>query len=339
MKEKLVVCAVMAVVILLGTAIAGVACCSASRETLKVFHAGSLISPFKALEKEFEATHPGVDVRGEPSGSVEAVRKITTLGKVADVIAVADYSLIPDMMMPEYADWYVRFAKNEMVLAYTPKSGYADVITADNWYEILRKPGVRFGFSNPNLDPCGYRTPMVFKLAEVHYNTTIFDLITDDTGIKIDEANGTYCVTVPEYLKPRRKVTIRDKSVDLVTLVKAGEIDYAFEYMSVAVQHGLSFVDLPPQVDLGSVGHADLYKKVEVVDATGKVRTGKPIVYGITVPSNAANRELGMEYVKLVIGEGGQEIFNQLGQPPITPAEVIGECPQELAPLVKKIAG
>ena len=82
-------------------------------------------------------------------GSVKAIRQITDVGKRADVLASADYSLIPGMMYPEYADWYVRFATNDMVLAYNPeKSKYAAEITPDNWYELLRKGGVVFGFES-----------------------------------------------------------------------------------------------------------------------------------------------------------------------------------------------
>ena len=334
MRKKIICTAVAAVLILAAWSVID---CSASREKLKIFHAGSLILPFEELEKEFETAYPGVDIQREPSGSVEAVRKIIDVDKRADVLASADYSLIPDMMMPEYADWYIRFAKNEMVLAYTQKSRHADEITADNWYEILREPSVRFAFSNPNLDPCGYRTPMVFKLAEIHYNATIFDLISDYTEIRIDETDGTYSISVPEHIKPRGKVTVRAKSVDLVTLLKAGEIDYAFEYMSVAVQRGLDFVNLPPQIDLSDVVYADLYKKVELIDASGKTRTGKPIVYGITVPENAINRELGIEFVKLLISEKGQDIFKRYGQPPIIPPEASGNLPEELDPFVRKL--
>ncbi|BDC36176.1 MAG: tungstate ABC transporter substrate-binding protein WtpA [Candidatus Methanoliparum thermophilum] len=301
---------------------------------VKVFHAGSLAVPFEELENEFEDEYSNVDLQRESSGSVEAVRKIAEVGKVADVIAVADYHLIPDMMMPEYADWYIRFAKNDMVLAYTDKSNYADEITEENWYEILREPDVKFGFSNPNLDPCGYRTLMVFKLAELYYNTSIFDLITNNTKITINETDGTYLIKSPEHLEPRGKVTIRDKSVDLVHLVKAGEIDYAFEYRSVAVQHGLKFVDLPAQIDLSDVEYTDLYGKVKLMDATGEIRTGNPIVYGITVPNNAINEELGIEFVKLVISEEGQNIFRRLGHTPIVPAEASGNLLEELDPVI-----
>ncbi len=308
-------------------------------KTVKVFHAGSLAVPLAEAESQFEALNPDVDVRRESMGSISAVRQITDVGKNGEVLASADYTLVPSMMYPEYADWYVRFATNDIVLAYNPElSMYADEITPENWYEILRKDGVIFAFSNPNLDPCGYRAVMVFQLAELHYgDEQIFDdLILDNTGITItEEGEGTYLIKTPEDQKPNtEKVDIRPKSVELVAFVEEGGLDYAFEYRSVAVQHNLAFVDLPEPIDLSKVEYADFYKKVKLETADGKTKTGKPIVYGITVPTNAENPELGLEFVKFVIGDAGQKIFSDMGQPPIVPPEGSGNLPGELKSLV-----
>jgi len=299
---------------------------------LKVFHAGSLAVPFEEVERQFEAIHPDVDVQCESHGSVAAIRQVTDVGKMGDVVASADYSLIPDMMYPNYADWYVMFATNEIVLAYNKeKSKYVDEITPENWYEILQRDGVTFGFSNPNLDPCGYRAVMVCKLAELFYEEAgLFDdLILKNTAITITEENGINLIKSPEDLSPDTdKVTIKPKETDLTALVEIGGLDYYFIYRSVAVQHELSFVDLPREIDLGSVEFADDYGKVQLETVDGKTKTAKPIVYGITVPKNAPNPEPGLEFVKFVIGEEGQEIFESLGQPPIVPAVGEGELPE-----------
>ena len=339
-------------ILVLGTliAIAAIVCVSVTAfyaptvgaeqaKTVKVFHAGSLAVPLAEAESQFEALNPNIDVQRESMGSISAVRQITDVGKNGEVLASADYTLIPSMMYPEYADWYVRFATNDLVLAYNPElSMYADEITPENWYEILRRDGVIFAFSNPNLDPCGYRAVMVFQLAELHYgDEQIFDdLILDNTAITItEEGEGTYLIKTPEDQKPNtKKVDIRPKSVELVAFVEEGGLDYAFEYRSVAVQHNLAFVDLPEQIDLSKVEYADFYKKVKLETADGKTKTGKPIVYGITVPTNAENPELGLEFVKFVIGDAGQKIFSDMGQPPIVPPEGSGNLPEELKSLV-----
>jgi molybdate/tungstate transport system substrate-binding protein len=343
-------------ILALGIAMAVIACVSVTSfytpfveeaeaqegKTLKIFHAGSLAVPLEEAESQFEAIHPNVDVRRESMGSIAAVRQITDVGKRGEVLASADYTLIPSMMYPEYANWTVRFATNDLVLAYNPeKSKYGDEITPDNWYDILRRDSVIFAFSNPNLDPCGYRAVMVFQLAELYYgDKKIFDdFILNNTAITIsEEEDGTYLIKTPEDMKPNRdKVSIRPKSVELVALVEAGGLDYAFEYRSIAVQHNLAFVDLPEPIDLSRVEYADVYKKVKLETVDGKTKTGKPIVYGITVPKNAENPELGLEFVKFVIGDAGQKIFADRGQQPIVPPEGSGLIPAELKPSIKPI--
>jgi molybdate/tungstate transport system substrate-binding protein len=333
-----------------GIAIAIVACTSVAvfytpsveaqqAKTLKVFHAGSLAVPLEEAEKQFETLHPNVDVQRESMGSIAAIRQVTDIGKRGDVVASADYTLIPSMMYPEYADWTVRFATNDLVLAYNPeKSKYADEITPDNWYEILRKDGVVFAFSNPNLDPCGYRAVMVFQLSELYYgDEKIFDeLILDNTAITIsEEEDGTYLIKTPEDMKPNtEKVSIRPKSVELVALVEVGGLDYAFEYRSVAVQHNLSYVDLPAEIDLGNVIYEDFYNTVKVQRADEEIITASTIIYGITVPKNAENPELGLEFVKFVIGDAGQKIIEDTGQTPIVPPEGSGNLPEELKGMI-----
>ena len=294
------------------------------KTVLKVLIAGSLASPMGKIEQKFEADHPNVDVQLEPAGSIECVKKVTELGVEADVLASADYSLIPSMMVPKYADWYVLFAKNEMVLTYSDKSKYASIVNENNWYKILDKPDVVWAFSNPNLDPCGYRTPMTIQLAEFAYkDDTIFeDLISSKSKITINEVNGTYIITTPEDLAPAtNKLTIRNKSVELVSMVQEGGIDYAWEYISVAVQNNMKYVRLPGSINLSDVAYADTYKKVQVKTIDGKTQKASPIVYGITVPLNAPNKELANEFVKYVIDENGQQIFTADGQPPVVPAQ------------------
>ncbi len=312
-------------------------------EVLTVFHAGSLSVPFEELEAEFESQHPGVDVQREAAGSAQSVRKITELGKNADVLASADYLLIPSLMMPEYADWYAAFAKNQMIIAYTNESKYSDEVTGDNWYEILRRPDVRFGFSNPNDDPAGYRSQMVTVLAESYYNDSQIydDLILNNTGITFTtQENGTALVHVPasEEIAPNpEKIMLRSMEVELSSALETGEIDYLYIYRSVAEQHGFKYVELPTEIDLSSLDYADNYAKVQVQMVNGEVVTGSPIVYGVTIPKNAENPELATEFVKLLLDKPGQQIFIENGQPPIVPAISEGKenMPEELQPLVE----
>jgi molybdate/tungstate transport system substrate-binding protein len=305
---------------------------------LKIFHAGSLSVPFGEYEKMYEKEHPNVDVQREAAGSVACVRKIIELNKKADVLASADYSLIPSMMMPDYADWYLMIARNELVIAYTEHSDYKDEINSDNWYEILNRPDVSFGFSNPNDDPCGYRSQMVMQLAELYYNNpNIYDdlVLKNIKGFDVKEENGTYEIIVPKNIDDvnTNKIFMRSKETDLLAPLESGAYDYLFIYKSVANQHNLKYIELPKEINLGYYEYADNYKKVKLTTGDGKTKTGKPIVYGITVPKNAEHKDEGIAFVKMVLEH--PEVFENAGQPVISPAVGFGNVPDELKQYVK----
>ena len=314
---------------------------SGEEAILKIFHAGSLSVPMGELEEKFETLHPNVDVQREPAGSRACIKKITELDKQTDILASADYTLIPTMMMPEYTNWYLAFAKNQIVIAYTDDSKYSSEVGPDNWYDILRRPDVTFGFSNPNDDPCGYRSVMVTQLSEAHYgDDNIFDdLMGDNTAIEMTLDNGTYTAVMPasEYIEPNtKKIMMRSMEVELSSALETGEIDYFYIYRSVAVQHGFRFVELPPQIDLSSVDYEDDYNTVRLKTANGNIVVGTPIVYGITIPDNAMQPELGVEFIKLLLSVDGQNVFIENGQPPIVPAVTkdAGNVPAELRALL-----
>jgi len=280
---------------------------------LVVFHAGSLSIPFKRLGDEF-GRRTGVRVVREASGSRLAARKVVQFGRRADVIAVSDYTVIEDLMMPEHARWYALFATNEMVIALSPKAKFGDEIGPDNWYEVLLRPGVSFGRGNEEVDPCGYRTLMVWQLAERHY---------DIPGL----AGKLRDACPPGNVRPNSEA--------LLPLLETGDMDYSFQYLSVALQHKLRFVRLPPQVNLGDPSLRELYRKA-AVRLRGKrlgehiLKRGEPIAYAITVPEAPPHPKLALEFVKFVLSEDGMRIIRQCGQNPLRPPRLRGEIPSEL---------
>ena len=274
---------------------------------LIIFHAGSLTVPFAKMEKIFEAKYPKVDVLREGGGSTKMARMISELHKPADIMGSADFKVIDKTLIPEYAEWNVRFATNQLVLCYTDKSSFANEVNVDNWYKILGRKGVIWGHSDPNLDPCGYRSLMVLQLAEKHY-----------------KVNGLY----DQLIANRPKKNVRPKSVELVSLLKTGNMDYAWEYLSVAVQHDLKFVKLPDEINLGNYKYDADYKQAKV-KVTGKkpgtwmTRTGKSCTYGITLLKDAKNPEAAVAFLEyLMSADGGLKVLKEMGQPPFIPCRV-----------------
>jgi len=294
-----------------------------AKEQVVIFHAGSLSVPFSEIEKKFEAKYPEYDVVREAAGSRACARKITDLHKKADIMASADYKVIDNLLKPNYAKFNALFATNEMVIAYTSKSKYANEINSNNWTDILLKPEVKVGHSNPNLDPCGYRTMLIAKLAGIYYNKPFFNELF---------GYGDYYTPGEENTN---KVVVRPKETDLLGLLEVGAFDYLFIYKSVAIQHNLKFITLPPQISLKSKKYASFYKQA-TFKVTGKkpgtfiVKRGAPMVYGITIVQNEnenlpINKKGAVLFFKFVLSPIGQEIMKKNGQGVITPPIITGD--------------
>ena len=266
---------------------------------LVVFNAGSLAYPLRELLRAFQAGHPKVVPAQENSGSVEAARKLTELGKIPDVLGVADYNVIPALLIPAHASWYVTFARNAMVLAYAPESRGAGEINGQNWWRVLLRSGVRTGRSDPALDPNGYRVLMVTQLAERHYR---------EPGL----AARLLAAMPNRFMRP--------KEADLTALLEAGELDYIWTYRSIAETNRLEYVTLPREVDLSDPALAAVYAAVRV-RVPGSRRAsgdsvefrGEPILYALTIPHAAPHPRTAVAFAKFVLSPEGSAILRRSG--------------------------
>ncbi len=292
-----------------------------AKETLNIFHAGSLSAPMQAMEEAFEKAHPEVDVLREAGGSAALARKIIDLGGKCDLFFTADYMVIERLLRPQYANWNVLFASNELVLMYAPESAYAEEINSDNWYDILLRENVRWGHSDPDADPCGYRSLMVLQLASKYYDMPDFY----ERALK----------------DPKRAV--RPKAIDLIAMVESGAMDYAFEYRSVAVQHNLKYVTFPDNINLKDPAYKDFYATAEVERAGATpgstiVTKGEPVVYGCTIPLEGEKKDLALTFLEFALSpEGGLKILEDMGQGIVGPQTATPEddLPEALKPLMK----
>ena len=271
---------------------------------LIIFHAGSLTVPFEKIIDGFKKENPGVDVVKEIAGSRECARKISELNKPCDIMASADYLVIDQLLIPNHADWNLKFATNEMAIVYTPKSKRSREINLKNWFEILLDKKVRIGRADPNADPCGYRTILTMKLADKFYNIP-------DLSKKVLSKDNEY---------------IRPKEVDLLALLESGEIDYIFLYRSVAEQHKLKYLTLPDMINLKKAELEEHYKTVSV-ELNGKkpgekiTQLGGSMVYGVTIPKNSPNPELAKKFVTYLMEKNkGLKVMREEGQPTVVPS-------------------
>ena len=280
-----------------------------------IFHAGSLSVPFKQITLEYEKRHPDIKILLESAGSLVCARKVTELKKPCDILASSDYFVINELLIPEYATWSIRFATNEIVIAGQEKSKYISELNSENWMDILQKDDVIFSRSDPDSDPCGYRTVFTFMLAEKYYNRP----------------------GLTDKMVSKNKEYIRPKEVDLVALLESNAIDYMFQYKSVAIQHKLKYIELPRDINLSDPSKNDIYSTVSI-DVTGskpgtKMKvTGDYINYSITVLNNAPQKEEAVNFIEFILSKEGRDIQKNNGQEPIIPftTEQLDKLPSKL---------
>jgi molybdate/tungstate transport system substrate-binding protein len=232
------------------------------------------------------AARTGVRFELEAAGSLETARKLTELGKIPDVIALADEDVFPKLLVPSHVSWYVRFAENRIVLAYTDRSRFAAEIDSTNWWQVLQRPGLEIGRANPDIDPAGYRTLMVFQLAERRYNSPGLASLLEQAATR-------------QNMRPRRSSCgtsrVRRPGLRLVYDPRPGS--------------GVRHVRLPAAIDLSSADMGESYAQatVRVIGASARdtvTMHGAPIRYAFSIPMNARHRALAEQFAAFLVSDG-----------------------------------
>jgi molybdate/tungstate transport system substrate-binding protein len=264
---------------------------SSARDTVLVYLAASLTKPLQATLDTF-AVRNDIVVQRETGASLEHARKITELGRVPDIVALADVEVFPQLLMPAHVSWYAEFARNRMIIGYTEKSRHAAEIDSTNWPKLLAMPDVQVGRPDPDLAPAGYRTLLMLQLAEHYY--------------RLPGLAARVLANAP----PRN---MRPNAAELAALLQTGELDYIFDYESVAAAYGFKALHLPAAIDLGDPAHASDYAKARIrVKGKGtdsSTFAGAPIVYALSVPRAAPHPAAAQRLAAFLLSPDGRRMM------------------------------
>ena len=176
----------------------------------------------------------GYTYDGEPRGSVQITNMIIDGLRKPDLFVSAGTVPIKRLMnrTPPFADWLVKFGSAEMVIAYSPSSRFfSDLEKARigdiSWYEVLSQNGLKFGRTDPELDPKGYYMIITAEFTNLFYN---------DSEIKqkiLGDDKNTKQIFPEEILK---------------TILEQGQLDAVAAYKHEAVARGLPYITLPPRL-------------------------------------------------------------------------------------------
>lgn len=303
-------------------------CRKSSRDnTVSVLYAGSLAT---AMENGLGAAFSkatGHAYKGEAQGSLGGARMIHDHLRSPDVFISADPTVNETVLMGDkngnLVSWFVTMASSQLVLAYNPKSRFADKFQAAAastipWYEVLQIPGVRFGRGDPTTDPKGYRTLFLFELAGKHYQKP----------------------EIPRMLGDPLNPAQVFPEVALLARVESGQFDAGIFYKHEVVAHHLPFVTFPPEINLGDPKFARFYAEATYKVPSGDRVQGAPIVFTITIPRTASHPAAAEALVRFLLSSprlleefGFGTIEHQVGGDRAQiPATLRGLCPGTYKP-------
>lgn len=279
---------------------------AAGSGTAVIYIAASLTKPLHTVLDAWAREHE-VRIQLESGGSLEHARKITELHRVPDLLLLADADVFPRLLVPRYVASYAEFARNRMVVAYQPSSRYASRIDSTNWMRIVTRPDVEVGRSDPSAAPVGYRTLIMFQLAERYYK---------QPGL------------AARLLGRAPDKNVRANATALAALLQLQELDYIYDYESVARSLGLRWIRLPDEIDLGDPALADRYAeaRVRVPSAGGDsvTYTGAPIVYALAVPRDAPHPRVAGALEEYLLSPAGRDAMRHAGVDALDTPRLVG---------------
>ena len=268
-------------------------------------YAGSLVKIMEEVVGPAFHNQSGYNFVGEGKGSVQLSNLILDEFRRPDVFISADTLPIQRLIDhdPPLAEWLEKFASAELVIAYNPDSSFKpDFEKAANgeipWYKVLEKDGLKFGRTDPELDPKGYFTLISAHLANKFYN---------DSTIK------------EKIFGPDRNSKQIFPEEVLRSLLDSGQIDAIAAYKHEAIARQLPYIKLPPQINLGNPAYSSLYNQSSYILHSNETITGHPIFFSYTIPTTVNNLEGAKSLAKFLISPQGREVITQVGLNPIKP--------------------
>ncbi len=287
------------------------------KNPVSVMYAASLLKTFEeSLGPAFEAD-TGYPYQAEARGSVQIANMILDGLRRPDVFVSAGTVPIMKLMnvTDPLADWLVKFGAAEMVIAYSPNSRFFNDLEKARtgeipWYEVLSNPDLKFGRTDPELDPKGYYMIIAAELANKYYN---------DSGIK------------QRILGEDRNPTQIFPEETLKTILEQGQLDAVAAYKHEAVARGLPYITLPPEINLVDPMFTNFYKTASysLENGNGQTVFGGPIFFSFTIPNTVKNLDGATSFAMFILSEDGRSILEEQGLSAIRP-EIMGE--KELVP-------
>jgi molybdate/tungstate transport system substrate-binding protein len=270
---------------------------------LDVAYAGSMGSMMEGPVKTGVASALQIAMHGRAQGSDALAQLIAGGSIVADVFIPVTATPVRTVLAAQKTSSATPIARTEMVIAYSPKSGYAADFDAaasrrrgaPAWYEILTRPGVRFGRTDPSADPQGRNIIFTLQLAERYYRQP--GLANRILGETINAAQIFSEPTVEARLQ-------------------SGELDAAAAYKIQPGPFGLPYVTLPDEINLGNESLRARYDAATLTLPNGRTYHPEPLVYYAAIISGTQHPREAEAFVRWFTEGEGRSVLRRFAYDP-----------------------
>jgi molybdate/tungstate transport system substrate-binding protein len=228
-----------------------------------VAFAGSLLTlNNNTVGPEF-STATGASYTGQGAGAIGLGQEIASGEITPNVFESIGPSPIT-ALEPKFSSWYVSLASSPIVIAYSPKSKYgaefaqiaAGKKPMSDLFLAMAQPGFVLGRTDPNTDPQGQAFYEMVEQAQSYYH------LPAGTAAKI--------------LGPLDNSKEAYEETSLESFLQSGQLEAASSYRSVAIQDGLSYINLPNVLNFGEPSLASTYAKYSIKLSNGTTAKGVP---------------------------------------------------------------
>jgi len=244
------------------------------------------------------AAKTGIAVHGIGEAAMAIAHLLVAKSMAADVFVSVSAGPVKVVEQAGLSAGAVPVASTEMVLAYAPTSRFAPAFAkagAGGWVQVLTSPGLRFGRTDPTVDPQGAYVLYALQLAEIFYQRP--GLASQVAGPMLNPAQI--------FAEP-----------SLLARLRAGQIDATIGYRSAVISQKLPYIRLPPQIDFSTPALAKSWYGRAALTLKGKTAHPSPLVFYATALKDAADPAAAAAFVAFLTSARGQAIFRQYGYQP-----------------------
>jgi ABC-type molybdate transport system substrate-binding protein len=252
---------------------------------IKVVYPENIQFLMEKFKDGFQKVNPEVKIILQKGAGPAQVQQLYSGNDTADILILSDDRLARSSMQTMFQSTPTDFMTDEIAIIAGKNAKYFDELTLRYWNTYLLRPDVKVAMPDATQSYAAMRVPLVWKLAE------------------------TWVHQMSLYESLTAKLKSAEPQSSLLSALKSGSVDYAFDYATQGKQNGLRVFRLLKYYSLGDPTLANFYKSAVIETDEKKLIYGEPIIYSIGCLKKSKNQAAAQAFVDYVAGDEARAIL------------------------------